>query len=256
MQFTVPQNNFKRALEQGQRQLGIWAAFGSPTADEISASAGFDWILIDGEHGPNTLTTILDQLRTVHGYPCTPVVRPASSDPVSIKQLLDLGAQSLLLPMINDGKQAAEMVRAVHYAPTGIRGVGAVLARSGQWGRIPHYMRDAADELCVIVQVESRQALDNLEDIASTDGIDGIFIGPADLSASLGHPDDVDNTDVQSAIHEAFTVISRYGKAVGSLAFDDATAKKYLDWGASFIAVAGDTDLYVQALERKLSAFA
>lgn len=255
MSCNIPHNEFKKALKEHRKQLGLWLAFGSATAAEISADAGFDWLLIDGEHGPNTLTTILDQLRAVHGYPCTPIVRPASPDPVQIKQVLDLGAQTLLLPMVNTSEQAQLMVKAVRYAPDGIRGVGAVLARSGQWGRIPDYMRDAIDELCIVVQVESREALENIDAIAAVDGIDGIFIGPADLSASLGYPDDAGNPVVQDAIHKAFDSILSHGKAAGSLAFDDSLAKKYFDWGASFIAVAGDTDLYVRAMERELALF-
>lgn len=255
MSHTIARNEFKEALAKGRRQLGLWLAFGSSTAAEISAGGGFDWLLIDGEHGPNTLTGILDQLRAIHGYPCTPIVRPASPDPVLIKQVLDLGAQTLLLPMVNTKEQAELMVRAARYAPAGIRGVGSVLARSGQWGRIDNYMRDASKEICILVQVESQEALGNVDEIAAVEGIDGVFIGPADLSASLGHPDEAENPEVQEAIHQAFTAITKHGKAAGSLAFDGALARKYFDWGATFIAVAGDTDLYVKALDREVSLF-
>ncbi|MDF7665598.1 HpcH/HpaI aldolase/citrate lyase family protein [Bifidobacterium sp. ESL0745] len=255
MEYKNPHNAFKEALKTDQRLLGLWLAFGSATTAEISADAGFDWVLIDGEHGPNDLTTILAQLRALYGYPISPIVRPANSDPVLIKQVLDLGAQTLLLPMVNTREQAEAMVRATRYAPEGIRGVGGAIARSGRWGRIPNYMRVAADDLCVLVQVESRQALENIDEIASVDGIDGVFIGPADLSASLGHPDDAANADVQESIHHAFDVIASHGKAIGSLAFDTDLAKKYFEWGANFIAVAGDTDLYVHALEDEVRKF-
>ncbi|WEV59168.1 HpcH/HpaI aldolase/citrate lyase family protein [Bifidobacterium sp. ESL0728] len=255
MEYANPHNAFKEALKSDRKLLGLWLAFGSATAAEISADAGFDWVLVDGEHGPNDLTTILEQLRALYGYPVNPIVRPANSDPVLIKQVLDLGAQTLLLPMVNTREQAETMVRAAHYAPEGFRGVGASLARSGRWGRIPDYMRVAADDICILVQVETKEALANVDEIASVDGVDGVFIGPADLSASLGHPDDAENPDVQKSIHHAFDVIASHGKAIGSLAFGTDLAKKYFDWGANFVAVAGDTDLYVHALSEELEQF-
>ncbi|RBP98886.1 HpcH/HpaI aldolase family protein [Bifidobacterium xylocopae] len=255
MPHTITHNVFKQALKEDRRLLGLWLAFGSATAAEVSANSGFDWVLIDGEHGPYDLTTMLDVLRAVHGYPVSPIVRPANSDPVLIKQVLDLGAQTLLLPMVNSREEAELMVKATRYAPEGIRGVGAVLARSGEWGRIPDYIRVADDEICLIVQVESREALEHVDEIASVDGIDAVFIGPADLSASLGYPDAAEAPEVQDAIHRAFDIIGSHDKAIGSLAFDADLAKKYFDWGANFVAVAGDTDLYVHALDRELALF-
>lgn len=145
------------------------------------------------------------------------------------------------------------MVEAVDYAPNGIRGVGSPIARSGRWGRIPNYMRDARGEICLLIQVESQEALDNIDDIAAVDGVDGIFIGPADLSASLGHPDDA--AAIMDQIHRAFDVIAAHGKAIGSLAFDEPTAKLFFEWGASFVAVAGDTDLYVRALAADIAQY-
>ena len=250
---SLPHNAFKQALKEGRRQLGLWMSMASATSAEISAGAGYDWLLIDGEHGPYSLTTILDTLRAMQSYDCTPIVRPASADPVLIKQVLDLGAQTLLLPMVNTREQAEQMVKAVDYAPKGIRGVGSPIARSGCWGRIDHYMRDARDEICLLVQVESSEALDNIEQISSVDGVDGVFIGPADLSASLGHPDDP--AAIMERIHYAFDVINAHGKAVGSLAFDVPTVETFFDWGAQFISVAGDTDLYVHALADNLANY-
>ncbi|KAA8821405.1 HpcH/HpaI aldolase family protein [Bifidobacterium vespertilionis] len=249
----LPRNEFKAALKEGRQLKGLWIAMGSATSIEIAAEIGYDWLLIDGEHGPNDLTTILDQLRAVHGYPTTPIVRPPHADPVLVKQVLDLGAQTLLLPMINNREEAELMVKAINYAPEGIRGVGGVIARSGRWGLIPNYMRDAKNELCLILQVESQEGLDNIDEIASVDGVDAIFIGPADLSASLGHPDDAGA--IQDQVHYAFERIKAHGKAIGSLAFDPETAKKYFEWGASFVAVAGDTDVYVRGLKAELANY-
>ncbi|PLS31892.1 2-keto-3-deoxy-L-rhamnonate aldolase [Bifidobacterium margollesii] len=250
---SLPHNAFKQALKEGREQYGLWMALASPTAAEISAGAGYDWLLVDGEHGPYDLNTILDVLRAVAPYDTTPVVRPASADPVLIKQVLDLGAQTLLLPMVNTKEEAELMVKAVNYAPEGIRGVGSPIARSGRWGRIPNYMRDAKNEICLLVQVESQEALDNIEDIASVEGVDGIFIGPADLSASLGHPDDP--AAIMDQVYDAFKVIKAHGKAVGFLAFDVNVAKEAFSRGANFVAVAGDTDLYVKALAADIAQY-
>lgn len=249
----LPRNEFKAAIKEGRQLKGLWLAMGSATSAEIAAEVGYDWLLIDGEHGPNDLTTILDQLRAVHGYPTTPVMRPADADPVLIKQVLDLGAQTLLLPMINNAEEAELMVKAINYAPEGIRGVGGVIARSGRWGLIPDYMRDAKKELCLILQVESQEGLDNIDEIAAVDGYDAIFIGPADLSASLGHLDDAGA--IQDQVAYAFERIKAHGKAIGSLAFDPETAKRYFDWGASFVAVAGDTDIFVRGLAAELEHY-
>ncbi|MBW3088851.1 2-dehydro-3-deoxyglucarate aldolase [Bifidobacterium sp. 82T24] len=250
---SLPHNAFKQALKEGKEQYGLWMAMASPTAAEISADAGYDWLLVDGEHGPYDLTTILDVLRAVAPYDTTPVVRPAAADPVLIKQVLDLGAQTLLLPMVNSKEEAELMVKAVNYAPEGIRGVGSPIARSGRWGRIPNYMRDAKNEICLLLQCESQEALDHIDDIASVEGVDGIFIGPADLSASLGHPDDP--AAIMDQVYHAFDVIKSHGKAVGFLAFDVPTAKEAFARGANFVAVAGDTDLYVRALAEGIKPF-
>ncbi len=250
----LPRNEFKVAIRQpGARLKGLWVAMGSATSIEIAAEVGYDWLLIDGEHGPNDLNTVLDQLRAVHGYPTVPVVRPPHADPVLVKQVLDLGAQTLLLPMINTREEAELMVRAVNYAPEGIRGVGGVIARSGRWGLIPNYMRDAKNEICTILQIESEEGLNNIDEIAAVPGYDAIFIGPADLSASLGHPDDA--AAIQDKVRYAFERIKAHGKAIGSLAWDPATAKRYFDWGASFVAVAGDTDVLVRGLQAELAAY-
>ena len=249
----LPHNEFKEAIKAGKPQYGLWMTTADPTMAEISADAGYDWMRIDGEHGPYDLRTLLDCLRAVSAYPTTPVVRPAAADPVKIKQVLDLGAQTLLIPMVNTKEQAELMVKAVNYAPEGIRGVGSPIARSGRWGRIPNYMRDAKNEICLLVQVETQEALDNIEDIASVEGIDGIFIGPADLSASLGHPDDA--AAIMDQVWHAFDVIKKHGKAAGFLAFDKPTVDKAYEHGADFVAVAGDTDLYVRALAADIAQY-
>lgn len=248
-------NTFKEAIHRpGAKQLkGLWVAMGSATSAEIAAGIGYDWMLIDGEHGPNDLTTIEAQLRACQGYDTPVIVRPAAADPVLIKQVLDIGAQSLLIPMINNREEAELMVKAINYAPEGIRGVGGVIARSGRWGMIPNYMRDAKNEICLSLQVESREGLDNIDEIAAVEGVDAIFIGPADLSASLGHPDDA--AAIAGQVHRAFDVIKSHGKAIGSLAFDAPTAKQYFAWGADFVAVAGDTYEYVKALDAALEQY-
>lgn len=184
--MSLPQNTFKRALAEGKPQFGLWAALADAYVTELLATAGFDWLLIDNEHAPNDVRSTLAQLQAVAAYASHPVVRPVRSDSALIKQLLDIGAQTLLLPMIDTAEQAADAVAATRYPPQGIRGVGSALARASRWNRIPDYLNTAADELCVLVQVETVQGLDNLSAIAAVDGVDGVFFGPADLSASMG----------------------------------------------------------------------
>ena len=180
-------NKFKAALKNGQVQIGLWLAMADPYSAEICAGSGFDWLLLDGEHSPLDLRTMLAQLQSVAPYPAHAVVRPPTGDPVIIKQLLDIGAQSLLIPMVETPKQAEMLVRATRYPPHGFRGVGAGIARAARWGRVDNYLDRANDETCLLLQVETRTGLENLEAIARTEGVDGVFLGAADLSASLGH---------------------------------------------------------------------
>ena len=214
-----------------------------------------DWLLLDGEHAPNDVRSLLEQLRAVAPYAVHPVVRPVHGDAALVKQLLDIGAQTLLVPMVDSAEQALQVVSATRYPPLGERGVGASVARAARWGRIDNYMAQANESLCLLVQVESKAALDNLDAILDVDGIDGVFIGPADLSASLGYPDNAGHPEVQRIIEQSIRRIRTAGKAAGFLAVDPAMAQKCLQWGANFVAVGVDTMLYTEALDRRLAMF-
>ncbi|MDC9590842.1 4-hydroxy-2-oxoheptanedioate aldolase [Xenorhabdus sp. XENO-10] len=240
-------NKFKHALKAGHSQIGLWLGLSSGYSAEILAGAGFDWLLIDGEHAPNDISTMLAQLQGIAPYPSQPVIRPAWNDPVIIKQLLDIGAQTLLLPMIQNAEQARAAVRATRYPPAGIRGVGSALARASRWNRIPDYLSRANDEMCVLVQVETREALQNIPEIAAVEGVDGVFIGPADLSADMGHISNPLHPEVQAAIEQAIVQIQSSGKAAGILMTNVDIAEHYLNLGALFVAVGVDTSLLTGA---------
>ncbi|MBO9355487.1 4-hydroxy-2-oxoheptanedioate aldolase [Bordetella petrii] len=248
-------NQFKRALRAGQPQIGLWAGLASPYTAEICAGAGFDWLLIDGEHAPNTLQTVLGQLQAVAAYPVAPVVRPPWNDFVQIKQLLDAGAQTLLVPMIQSAAEAAAAVSAMRYPPAGIRGLGSALARSSRWNRIPDYVQRANDEMCLLVQIETPQGVQALDEILAVEGVDGVFIGPADLSASMGHLGNAGHPEVRAAIDDAIVRIVRAGKAAGILHADPAQARHYLALGATFVAVGVDASLLARATEKLASDF-
>ncbi len=249
-------NSFKEALEQRRRQIGLWQALASPYTAEICAGAGFDWLLIDGEHAPNDLPLILTQLQAVASYQVEPVVRLASADAVQVKQLLDIGARTLLIPMIETGKQAAEMVSATRYAPEGIRGVGSAIGRASRWNRIPGYLEKASAETCLLLQVESIAGLTNLDEIARVPGVDGVFIGPSDLSAALGHLGHPGHPDVQTAIEAGIAKIRRADKAPGILIADETLAQRYLDLGALFVAVGTDVTILARGAETLAGRFA
>ena len=242
-------NSFKSALAEGQSQIGLWLAMADPYSAEICAGSGFDWLLLDGEHSPLDLRTMLAQLQAVAPYPTHAVVRPPTGDPVLIKQMLDIGAQSLLIPMVETPKQAEMLVRATRYPPQGFRGVGAGIARAARWGRVEHYLDRANEEVCLLLQVETRSGLENLEAIASTEGVDGVFLGAADLSASLGHIGQPQHPHVVAAMEKAIKTILVHGKAPGVLATDEAVAASYLAQGARFVAVGVDALLLVKATQ-------
>ncbi|UGA37099.1 4-hydroxy-2-oxoheptanedioate aldolase [Chromobacterium haemolyticum] len=251
----LPANPFKAALRDGRSQIGLWLGLASPYSAELLAGAGFDWLLIDGEHAPNELNDVLLQLQAIAPYPCHPIVRAASNDPVRIKRLLDIGAQTLMLPMVQNADEAARAVAATRYPPRGIRGVGSALARASRWNRVPDYLTRADSEICVLVQVETRQALAALEGIAATDGVDGVFIGPADLAADMGHPGRPDHPDVRAAMDDAIRRIRAQGKAAGILMGDEAEARRLLELGARFVAVGVDTTLLARRAEALAAAF-
>ena len=239
----VPINPFKQALKEGRRQIGLWQSMASPYTAEICAGAGFDWLLFDGEHAPNDVPSLLAQLQAVEAYPTHAIGRPPYGEIRLIKQYLDIGFQTLLIPLVDTAEQAALMVKAMRYPPGGIRGVGAGSARVARWNRVENYFRDADDQMCLLVQAETKLALQNLDAIAAVDGVDGVFIGPADLSAALDRRGDAGHPDVQAAIRDAFSRILKAGKAAGILTSNEEWAKDYLDQGASFVAVGTDVGL-------------
>jgi 2-dehydro-3-deoxy-L-rhamnonate aldolase len=248
-------NPFKAALQRGETQIGLWLSSTTSYMAEIAATSGYDWLLIDAEHAPNTAQTIYQQLQAIAPYESHPIVRPIEGTRANIKQLLDMGAQTLLIPMVDTAEQAQDIVQSMRYPPEGQRGVGAGVARAARWGRVSEYMKHVNDSLCLLVQVESKTALQNLDDILAVDGIDGVFIGPADLSASLGYPDNANHPEVQAIIEKTIKQILAAGKAAGFLAVDPKMAEKCLAWGASFVAVGVDTMLYTDALDTRLSLF-
>ena len=251
----TPLNPFKAALARKQAQIGLWLGLGNAYTTEICAGAGFDWLLVDGEHSPNDLNTVLVQLQTIAAYPAShAIVRiPMGHGHVGemlIKQYLDIGAQTLLVPMVDTPEQAAAIVRAARYplaggaARGGIRGMGG--ARASRWGRYPNYAREANDQVCILVQAETQTALDNLDAITAVEGVDGVFIGPSDLSASLGHVGNMAHPEVQAAIEDAIRRIVAGGKAAGILTTDEKLNRRYLELGATFVAVGLDGNLLVR----------
>jgi 4-hydroxy-2-oxoheptanedioate aldolase len=237
-------NLFKEKLRDTRRPLiGLWLALADSYAAEICAGAGFDWVLIDGEHAPNDLRSILAQLQTIAAYPVHAVVRPPIGEVHLVKQLLDIGAQTLLIPMVDSAEQARRLVSAVTYPPAGIRGVGSSLARASRWNGITGYLDRADAEVCLLVQVETLEGLRNLDAIATVEGVDGVFIGPSDLSASMGYRGNHGHPEVQAAILDGISRIRAAGKAAGVLANDEKLARQYMDAGCGFVAVGADTTL-------------
>lgn len=244
--MNLPVNPFKQALLQKQLQIGLWLGLASSYTTEICAGAGFDWLLIDGEHAPNDLNSILAQLQVIAGYPATHAIArvPVGHGHVGtalIKQYLDLGVQTILVPMVDSAEQARAVVQATRYPPHGIRGMAG--ARASRWGRISDYGLQASEQICVLVQAETQTALDNLDAIAGVEGVDGVFIGPADLSASLGHIGAQDHPQVRAAMEDAFKRIAGAGKAPGILMADETQARHYIDIGGLFVAVGLDSNL-------------
>jgi 4-hydroxy-2-oxoheptanedioate aldolase len=216
---------------------------------EICAGSGFDWLLLDGEHSPLDLRTMLAQLQAAAPYPAHVVARPPTGDPVLIKQMLDIGAQSLLIPMVETAEQARMLVRATRYPPRGFRGVGAGIARAARWGRVGNYAEQADDQVCLLLQIETRAGLENIDAIAALEGVDGIFLGAADLSASLGHIGQPQHPEVVAAMEKAIRTIIAHGKAPGLLATDETVAANYLAQGAQFVAVGVDVLLLAQSTQ-------
>ena len=243
----TPNNAFKRAIAQPGAQIGLWLALADPYAAELCATAGFDWLLVDGEHGPNDLRSMLAVLQAVTPYASHPVVRVPHGDPALIKQVLEIGATTLLVPMVESAAQAQALVRAMRYPPAGIRGVGSGLARSSRWGAYPQYLHEANERVSLLVQVETVAGLEQLEAIAGVEGVDGVFIGPADLAASMGLLGQPGHAQVRTAIEDAISRIGASGKAPGILATDAALARRYIELGARFVAVGVDATMLARA---------
>lgn len=243
-------------LNQVEPLIGMWAASGSPLVAEICAGSGLDWLLIDNEHAPNHLLSIQAQLQAVAAYPITPVVRPPTGDAVQMKQLMDAGVEVLLIPMVESAEQARELVRATRYPPAGIRGVGAALARASRWNRVDGYLHAADDDICLMLQVESETGLAALADICAVDGVAAVFIGPADLAASMGHLGRPDHPNVVAAVEQAIEVIIASGKAAGVNAFVESAARHYLSLGVRFILVGADVTLLARGSEELANRYA
>lgn len=250
----LPRNEFKHALAEGRAQIGLWSSLASNYSVEVIAGAGFDWILLDTEHAPNDLESVLSQLQTAAAYPAAPVVRVDWNDMVTIKRVLDVGAQSILVPFVSTAEEARAAVSYTRYPPKGVRGVAGT-TRASRFGRIRDYTARVEEELCVLVQVETREGLDNIEAICAVEGVDGVFIGPADLHASLGYTGQTANPEVMPLIEEAMRRIRRAGKAPGFLTPVEADARRMLQAGAQFVAVGADIGILARGAEALAAKF-
>ncbi|MBX4867825.1 4-hydroxy-2-oxoheptanedioate aldolase [Rhizobium bangladeshense] len=250
----LPVNHFKRKLRAGQSQIGLWCGLPGSYAAEIVAPSGFDWVLFDTEHSPGDVLTVLPQLQAVAPYDVSPVVRPAFNDPVLIKRFLDIGVQTLLVPYVQNEEEAKAAVAAIRYPPQGVRGVSA-LTRATRFGRVPNYARIAEQEICLLLQIETREALDRLEAIAGVEGVDGVFIGPADLAASFGHPGQPGHPDVIAAIEDAIARLKSLGKPAGILTPDETFAARCISLGTLFTAVGVDVALLARGSEALAARF-
>jgi 4-hydroxy-2-oxoheptanedioate aldolase len=252
--MNLPENSFKRALARGKPQIGLWSSLSSNYTVEVIAGAGFDWILLDSEHSPADIENLLTQLQAAAPYPTHPVVRIPWNDMVTIKRVLDIGAQSLLVPYVSTADEARAAVSFTRYPPAGVRGVAGT-TRATRFGRVADYARRAHEEICLLVQVETQAALDNIEAICGIDGVDGVFIGPADLHASLGHPGEIANPKVKPLIDDAIRRIRKSGKAPGILTPNEADARHWLECGALFVAVGADVGILARGAEALAAKF-
>ncbi|MEL6477077.1 MAG: aldolase/citrate lyase family protein [Pseudomonadota bacterium] len=250
----LPINQFKAALQTEQRQLGMWSALASPIAAEIHAGSGWDWVLVDMEHAPNDLPDMLAQAQALAAGPAPVLCRPAWNDTVLIKRILDIGVQTLIIPYVQTAEEARAAVAATRYPPEGVRGVAGG-GRAAGYGRVAGYQAKAADQIAVVVQVETAATVEQIEEIAAVPGIDALFVGPADLAASMGHLGDMAHPEVEAKIEEAARRCLAAGKPIGSLALDPAVAKRYFGYGYSFIAVAVDSVLLARASTALIGEF-
>lgn len=245
----APVNALKSDLLKGETRSGLWLSQASGTVAEIAGNAGFDWCLIDAEHGPNTLTTIKAQLQALAGTPAQAAVRVPKGEDWILKQVLDLGVQTVVVPMVDTAQQAAQVAAAVRYPGVGSRGMGAVLARASGYGEIVDYVSSANDQIFLFVQIESAQAVANIDAIAATPGVDGIFVGPADLSADMGFVGQPDAPEVQAAIDHVYARTKVAGKILGAIAFDDAEFAPQIAKGVQFLGIGADSVVIRAALK-------
>jgi 4-hydroxy-2-oxoheptanedioate aldolase len=250
----LPHNKFKHALAQGRLQIGLWCSLCSNITAEVVADSGFDWLLLDSEHSPNEVPDLLQQLQAVARGTATPIVRPPWNDVVMIKRMLDIGAPSLLIPYVQNAEEARRAVAATRYPPEGVRGVTAS-GRAARYGRVKDYLKAAHTELCLLLQVETRTALDQLEAIASVEGVDGVFIGPSDLAASLGHVGNPQHPEVQAALEDAVRRLTAIGRPAGILTANEDEARRYIGWGYLFVAVGSDLGLLARAADTLAKKF-
>ncbi|MHA7683429.1 2-dehydro-3-deoxyglucarate aldolase [Cupriavidus sp. PET2-C1] len=248
-------NRFRADVLAHKRVIGCWCSLGNATTTEILGLAGFDWLLLDGEHSPNDVLTFIPQLMALQGSVSAPVVRPPANDPVLIKRLLDIGFYNFLIPFVESAEQAGRAVSATRYPPAGVRGVSSV-QRSNRYGTVPEYFSQINDNICVLVQIESQKGVDAADAICAVDGVDGIFIGPNDLAAAYGHLGNPNHPEVQAQVARIFEAARRAGKAVGTLTPVEADARRYLDMGASFVAVGLDQSLFRTATQALRDRFA
>lgn len=254
----IPENHFKRALREGRQQLGLWCTLSSPYGIELLAGSGFDWLMIDTEHSPSDVVGVLAQLQAMAPYPVSAVVRPAWNDPVLIKRYLDIGAQTLLLPYVQNAEEARAAVQSMDYpdgAGHGLRGVSA-LTRATRFGRIKNYAKECRRELCLLVQVETMEAIDNVASIAAVDGVDGVFIGPADLAANMGLIGQSNHPELIKVIERAIAAIKGSGKPAGILTGDQALARKCIELGTTFTAIGVDVGILAAETSRLRESFA
>lgn len=251
----LPLNAFKRGLASGDTQYGLWAGLPDNSVAEIVAGAGFDWLLIDHEHGLFELRDIFSYLQAVAPYEVAPIVRPVDDNPALLKKLLDMGAQSFLVPMVEDAAQAEAIVLSLRYPPEGKRGLGTSMARGARWNQVPGYLKKANDEICLVVQVETSSAMENLDEILAVNGVDGVFIGPSDLSASMGHVGNAGHPEVVAVINDALARINAAGKYAGLLCMEPTMVNNYREQGAHFIGVGVDTLILTQGARRLAEQF-
>jgi 4-hydroxy-2-oxoheptanedioate aldolase len=250
----LPLNSFKRAIKAGRLQVGLWSSLASNVSVEVLAGAGFDWLLLDTEHSANEVPMVLSQLQAAAGGTAHPIVRPPWNDAVMIKRFLDVGVQTFLVPYVQTEEEAQKAVAATRYPPKGVRGF-AMATRASRFARIPNYHTRCEDEMCVLVQVETRAALQNLEAISKVEGVDGVFIGPGDLSADLGHVGNPVHPEVQSVIEDTIRRIKAYGSIPGILTSNDALACRYIELGCVFTAVGADIGILARGSEQLAAKF-